>query len=98
MLSCTGSAKACSGKLTLSTTTSVGSGRRKHTVTVTIATTSGSIASGKNTTVKLQLNSAGRELLSAGHGKLTASLTIVKTSPPPVQEQHDSVNLVALAR
>ena len=70
------------------------SGRNKRSVLVTIGTISGSIPSGRTTTVELQLNPAGRMLLLAGRGALSAKLTILKSSPAPSEEQTDAVRLV----
>jgi len=93
MLTCSGGAPSCVGTLTLSAQSTVGRGRNKHTVTVTIGTVSGSIASGQTATVELRLNATGRALLSATHGTLAASLKIVKSSPEPTQEQTAAVSL-----
>jgi probable HAF family extracellular repeat protein len=94
MLTCTGTAPSCVGALTLTAQTTVGRGRNKHTITVTIGTVSGSIASGQTATVELRMNATGRALLSASHGTLAASLKIVKSSPAPTQEQTEAVSLV----
>jgi hypothetical protein len=94
MLTCTGSAPACGGTLTLSVQFTIGKGKKKHSFTVPIGAVSGSIPSGKTTTVELQLDIIGRVLLAEEHGQLSASLTILKTSPAPSEEQSDTVYLV----
>ena len=89
-LSCA-SAVTCSGKLTVSAKTK-GKGE-KRAKTETIGTATFSIPAGKTETVKLKLAAAGRKLLSAAHGDLIASLTILKTSPSPSATQSKSVHL-----
>jgi hypothetical protein len=53
-----------------------------------------SIPPGKSATVELKLNAAGRALLKAGHGRLSARLRILKLSPAPSQTHSDGVHLV----
>jgi Trypsin len=93
-LECSGGRETCSGTLTL-TAKETAQGRRAHksSRTVTIGTTQFTIASGQVTTVKLDLNTAGRALLSAGHGQLSASLAIVEVGPGAGQPQARSVHL-----
>jgi hypothetical protein len=83
---------ACTGTVKLTVKTKKTAHRRSRTRT--LGTGTFSIALGKIQTVKLKLNAAGRALLAAGHGRLRASLTIVKASPIPVQAQTASVRLV----
>jgi hypothetical protein len=45
-------------------------------------------------TVKLTLDAAGRTLLSAHHGRLNASLRILKSLPAPAQMRTEKVYLV----
>ena len=94
MLTCTGSAPTCGGTLTLTAEGTIGRGRNRHSSTVTIGTISGSIPSGETTTVALQLNAAGHTLLSEAHRSLSASLTILKSSPAPSEERTEAVYLV----
>jgi hypothetical protein len=93
-LTCTGTG-ACEGKLTLTA-----KGRAKHgkrAKTETIATGSFSVAPGHTAIVTATLTAAGRALLKAGHGSLSASLVILKSSPPPSQMQRASVHLTQKA-
>jgi Subtilase family len=83
----------CRGKLTLmvrSSTTRKGKTGRAET----IGTASFSIPAGKTATVKLTLNAGGRVLLSTDHGRMSASLAIVKSSPAPSQTLTEGVRLV----
>jgi hypothetical protein len=90
-LACSGTG-TCSGKLTL---TAKGTSKQGRTAkTETIGTVIFSIPAGKTTTVKLELNAAGKTLLSADHGHLSASLRLPKSSPAPSQTHTDSVHLV----
>jgi hypothetical protein len=93
-LRCTGTG-TCSGTLTLTVTAG---GRKKRrgrraSKAETIGTVSFSIPAGKTTTVDVKLDAAGRALLSSDHGRLTATLTILKSSPTPTQTHTDSVQL-----
>ena len=100
---CTGTG-TCSGKLTLTSTTEEVAGRasaartksrkRKHSKSTTIGVTTFSIPGGKTATIKLTLNSAGRALLKADHGRLNANLTIIESSAGSTSTQHASVHLV----
>jgi hypothetical protein len=90
-LSCAGTA-TCAGKLTL-TVTSKGKHVKKAKAE-TIGTAAFSIPAGKTGVVTITLTAAGRALLKTGHGKLSASLTIVKFFPAPASTQHKTVTLV----
>jgi hypothetical protein len=100
-LTCKGTA-TCTGKLTLTVRTQgmfekhgrSGKGRQRRSKTTTIATASFSISPGKTATIDVKLNAPGRALLSADHGRLSASLTILKSSPAPSQTHTESVQLV----
>jgi len=59
----------------------------------TIGTAIFSITSGRTLTVKVKLNAVGRALLAADHGRLNASLLIVKISPAPSLARTASVRL-----
>ncbi len=48
---------------------------------------------GDTATINLTLNKTGRALLSAAHGRLSATLTILKTSPVPSTTQTQDVHL-----
>jgi hypothetical protein len=92
-LACTGTAP-CTGKLTL-TVTSKGKGKHgKKAKAETIGTAAFSIPAGKSGVVTIKLTAAGRALLKAGHGKLSASLTILKSSPAPASTARETVQLV----
>ena len=89
-LTCTGTA-TCGGTLTLTAKTK--SKGKKKAKTETIGTSSFSIPAAKTATVTLTLTGTGRALLSAAHGKLTATLAILKSSPGPSNTQTHSVHL-----
>jgi hypothetical protein len=95
-LRCTGTA-TCRGKLIL-TVKRLGKGRkhgeRGHSKAMTIATATFAILPGKTATIRLRLDSAGRALLGADHGRLSASLTVLKFSPSPSQTHDENVQLV----
>jgi Trypsin len=93
-LECSGGLETCSGTLTLSAK-ETSQWRRAHrsSRTVSIGTATFTIASAQTTTVKLVLNAAGRALLSAGHGQLSASLTILETGAVAGQPLARSVHL-----
>jgi hypothetical protein len=90
-LTCAGTA-TCSGKLTLTVRTK-GKGKKKAK-TRTIGTAAFSIAAGKTATIKITLNGTGGALLSAAHGHLSATLTMLKASPSPSTTQTQGVHLV----
>ncbi len=91
-LTCTGTA-TCSGRLTIMVKRTTGKGKKRHTKTQTIGTATFSIAAGKSETVKLTLNGTGRALLNAAHGRLSATLAILKSSPSPSKTQTENVHL-----
>jgi hypothetical protein len=91
-LTCTGTS-TCRGKLTLTVKTR-DKGKQRRSKTTTIGTAGFSIPAGKTATISLKLNGAGRALLSADHGRLNATLTILKSSPAPVQTHTGNVRLV----
>ena len=92
-LTCRGT-ETCSGKLTLTVKTMRGKREHRHSKTTMIGTGTFSIPEGETTTVKLTLNAAGRALLSAAHGHLSATLTVLKSSPLPPQTHSENVRLV----
>jgi hypothetical protein len=87
-LTCAGTG-TCSGKLTL-TAKSTTKGKK----TKTIGTATFSISADETATVRLMLNASGRVLLSADRGRLSASLTVLKSSPVPSQTHTEKVHLV----
>jgi hypothetical protein len=78
-LSCTGN-EDCSGELTFSArmTSTVKGGKRRSRM-VKIATAKFVIVAGKTATVKVKLGFAGRNLLSAAHGRIVVSLKILES-------------------
>lgn len=97
-LTCAG-AGTCRGKLTMTVETRGVKGGKQHghvshVKAATIGTAGFSIPAGKATTIELELNATGRALLKADHGRLSASLTILKSSPAPSQTHIESVRLV----
>ena len=93
-LTCSGTG-TCGGKLTLTVKSAAKKGKKKSkkVKTETIGTASFSIAAGKTATVKFTLNATGRALLSAAHGHLAVTLTILKSAPAPAATQTESVHL-----
>ncbi len=88
----------CAGKLTIKVKVKVKAKRGKlRSETRTIAAGSFSIAPGASRTVTVRLDAAGRVLLGAGHGRLSAKLVILEVSPPPARAQSAIVHL-AVAR
>ena len=83
----------CQGKLILTVRTK-GNGKRRRSKATTIGTATLSIPPGKTTAVELALNARGRALLSADHGRLNATLTVLKSSPAPAQTHTEKVQLV----
>jgi hypothetical protein len=90
-LSCVGTAN-CVGTVTLTAATH--SRRKKHSAKAKILGISHFRLSPETTaTIRVQLNAAGRTLLRAGYGHLSANLTISKTSPLPMQTKPQDVHL-----
>jgi hypothetical protein len=87
-------AATCIGKLTLTGKGTPKKEKKGNGKTETIGTATFSIPAGKTTTVKLDLNAIGRALLAAHHGRLSTTLTILKSSPVPSQTHIENVNLV----
>jgi hypothetical protein len=92
-LTCTGTGN-CVGELTLTVKTRDKGRKKRRSKTTVITTSTFSIPPGKTTTVELRLSPAGRALLSAGRGRLGATLTTLKSSPAPSQTHTESVDLV----
>ncbi len=90
-LACEGTG-TCSGKLSLTGKSTPKKGKKAKSETIGTATFL--IPAGKTVTVDVRLNSLGRALLSSDHGRLSASLTIVKSSPVPSHTHTDNVQLV----
>lgn len=77
-LNCLG-ISSCRGKLTL--TAKSGAKGKKKARPVSIGTLSSLIAGDETKTVKLNLNTAGRAMLGADHGRLSASLALLELAP-----------------
>jgi subtilisin family serine protease len=96
-LTCTGTGAGratCSGRLTLTAKSAPREGKRGKMETIGAATFS--IPSGKTTIVEAKLNAGGKVLLSADHGRLNSSLTVLKSSPAPSQGYTENVQLVRM--
>jgi hypothetical protein len=91
-LTCTGTTGTCAGKLTLTSRSTIVRG--KSVKTTILGTVDFAIPAGKTATVKLTLNAHGRALLGEGHGRLNATLKILKSSPSPSQTRSESVRLM----
>jgi hypothetical protein len=93
------SMERCAGKLTLSAKNVVtDKGKKKISRTVTIGTSTFSITAQGTTTVTIKLNSAGRGLLGADHGRLTARLDILEIEPDSGHTQTVNVHLTILQK
>ena len=94
-LTCLG-ISSCHGKLTLTAKSAVEArgknGKKAHPVM--IGTVGFSIAGDEMKTVKVELDVAGRALLSTVHGHLNASLAILELAPSPQNTQTKTVRLV----
>jgi PKD repeat protein len=86
-LSCTGNT-TCSGTLTLTVKP-----KRKGAKPQQIGSARFSILAGKTLTITIVLNGAGRAKLKAAHGKLGATLTILKSAPSPQSRSASTVHL-----
>jgi hypothetical protein len=90
-LSCRGTVK-CAGSLKLTIKTR--SRKKRHRgKTEIIAISKFAVAPTTTATIELKLNAAGRSLLKAAHGRLSASLTVTETSPPPSHIDRQSVRV-----
>jgi hypothetical protein len=85
-------AGTCRGRVTLAVKKSAPHHRPKL---VAIASVSFSLPAGRTVALSLALNKLGRALLRSGHGRLTASLTVLKLSPAPSSARTASVRLSA---
>jgi hypothetical protein len=106
-LECLGS-ETCHGKLTLtapiasrgevgaSKGESQGNGRGKKASAgaITIGTVDYSIPGDEAKTVRVRLDAAGRALLGADRGRLSASLALLEVAPTPANTQTKTVSLV----
>jgi PKD repeat protein len=90
-LTCTGTASTCVGRLALTVNVRSRGHRRR---TVTIATASFSIPTGRTSTVRLLLSTLGRSLLRSAHGRMSAHLALSKSSPAPAEAQSRPLRLV----
>jgi hypothetical protein len=93
------SMERCAGKLTLSAKNTVtAKGKKKISRTVTIGTSTFSTTAQGTTTVTIKLNSTGRGLLGADHGRLTARLDILELEPDSGHTQTVNVHLRTLQK
>ncbi len=91
-LSCAG-IDMCAGKLALTVKTK-NKGRHEQSKVMTIGTAMFSIPTDKTATIKVELTDTGRALLSAGHGRLSATLTVLTYSPILWQTHSQTVRLM----
>jgi hypothetical protein len=80
----------CSGKLMLRARVKA---RNERPKTMLIGTGSFSLPAGRVRIVTLKIDGIGRALFSAAHGRLSASLAILKLSPGPSEAQTEAVLL-----
>jgi hypothetical protein len=100
-LNCLGIA-TCRGKLTLMAgdavrakgAVRVGGAQGRKARAVTIGSAGFSIAGDEENTVKVKLDVAGRALLSADHGRCSASLAMLELAPSPENTQAKTVHLI----
>jgi hypothetical protein len=93
-LNCLGIA-SCHGKLTLTVRTKAKRSKRHgRSKTMTIGTATFSIPPGKTATVMLELDAAGHALLGDDRGRMSATLTVLKSASAPSQTHSDGVQLV----
>ncbi len=83
----------CQGRLMLTVRTK-GKGKRRRSKATAIGTATFSIPPRKTTAIELKLDARGRALLGADHGRLNATLTVLKSSPAPSQTNSEGVQLV----
>ena len=91
-LSCTGTAR-CIGRLKL-TARRAATSKRKAGKAAVVARKTFSIAPGTTGRIAIRLNARGRGLLRAAHAHLTASLTVLKTSPAPSRAATQRIRLL----
>jgi hypothetical protein len=85
-------AGTCRGRLALTVRQRSGHGRTKVKA---IATRTFSLPAGRSSVLTLALNKLGRALLHAGHGRLGATLKIVRLAPGPLSARSAGVRLSA---
>jgi hypothetical protein len=90
-LFCRGTVK-CAGSLRLTAKTRPRK-KRHPGKTEIIAISKFAVAPDTTAIIELKLNAAGRSLLKAAHGRLSASLTVMETSPVPSHINKQSVRL-----
>jgi len=83
----------CRGSLILSIKTET-RGRKRRSKTTSIGKAAFSVPPGKVTAIKLKLDAAAWAALKADHGRLNATMTVLKVSPAPVQTFAQKVQLV----
>jgi hypothetical protein len=83
----------CTGKLTLTAEAMAGKGKGRHAKSESIGTASFSTGASEEATIEVALDNAGRALMSSSHGRMAATLTILRTSPLPSDTQTRHVHL-----
>jgi hypothetical protein len=83
-------AGTCRGRLALAVKRKTRQGKTKMQ---TLASRTFSLPAGRSAVLTLSLNKLGRALLHAGHGRLSASLTVLKLSPAPASAHTARVRL-----
>ena len=86
--------EACHGKLTLTVKRRARAKAATNARVLTIGTATYAIGGDEAKTVRVNLNAMGRGLLSADHGRLSASLKILELAPGPQSTQTKAVRLV----
>jgi hypothetical protein len=94
-LACAGAAE-CTGRLTLSATSTVGHGSARRKRTYKIGAAGFTIPPGRAGAIAIPLDSTGRALLRAAHGHLRAILSILTQTPAPSRTQTGSIRLNVL--
>jgi hypothetical protein len=91
--------ESCHGKLTLTAkgvAKANAKGKKRPTRTVAIGTVGFSIGGDETKTIDLKLNTMGRALLKADHGRCGASLAILELAPSPANTETKTVQLIQL--
>lgn len=84
----------CTGKLRLKGEIPLKKGNKTKMRAETIGTATFSIPPGKAATIEITLKAGVRALLAIDHGRLNASLTVLKSSPAPSQTRTEKVQIV----
>ena len=82
------------GKLSVIVRAKNKKGKKRRSRTTTIGTADFSITGDETKTVRVSINTTGRALLAADHGRLRASLEILELAPGPENTERKTVQLV----